>query len=198
MQEGVGTMISQSQRAVVALLITLGGAAVASTQGWQRFSSSNRFSVLYPGAWVRNGVSTDRLQLRSSKGGAEGIGIKPGQAEITVMEAQDSSKQTLAQVIAYYMQDTTVLSHKDIPGEAAPNGCKALKEVTSKESAVPPGDSPTSVPMIINTDFFCEVQGRKIVTLLRNWEGDKQQAKYQQVALRMAKGIRVVPQEDGR
>ncbi len=191
-------MTSQNQKTVVVLLLSLGGAALASTDGWQRFSSSNRFSVLYPAAWVRNGVSTDRLQLRSSEGGAEGIGIKQGQAEITVMDAQESSKQTLAQVIATYTQDTTVLSRKDVPGEAASHGCSELKEVTSKEPAVPPGDSPISVPTIINTDFFCGVQGRKIVTLLRNWEGDKRQAEYQQVALRMAKGIRLTQPEDAR
>jgi hypothetical protein len=210
-------MISQNWKAAVALLLSLAGAAVASTDGWQRFSSSNRFSVLYPAAWVRNGVSTDRLQLRSSEGGAEGIGIKRGQAEITVMEAQESSKQTLAlfgffvccdvnvnyleaqesskqtlaQVIAYYTQGTTVLSRKDVPGEAAPSGCSEIKEVTSKEPGVPSEDSPISVPTIINTDFFCEAKGRKIVTLLRNWEDDKRQQEYQRIALRMAKGIRV-------
>ena len=114
------------------------------------------------------------------------------------MEAQASSSQTLAQVVAYYTQDTTVLSQKDIPEGTVPLGCSNLKEVTSKEPAIPAADSPISVPMIINTDFFCEVKGRKIVTLLRNWEGDKRQQEYQQVALRMAKGIHVAPQEDGR
>jgi hypothetical protein len=186
-------MISQNKKAVIFLLLTLGGTAVASTDGWQTFSSSNHFSVLYPGAWARSGDSTDRLQLRSSKGGAEGIGIKQGQAEITVMEAPDSSRKTLAQVIAYYSQDATVLSHKDVPGEPAPHGCSVLKEVTSKEPAVPPGDSPISVPMILNTDFYCDVDGHKIVTLLRNWEGDKRQQEYQQVALRMAKSVRLAP-----
>jgi hypothetical protein len=191
-------MVSPNCKAVVALLLlSLGGVAVASTDAWQRFSSSNRFSVPYPAAWVRNGVSTDRLQLRSSEGGAEGIGIKQGQAEITVMEAQELSKQTLAQVIATYTQDTTVLSRKDVSGESASRSCGELKEVTSKEPAVPPGDSPINVPMIINTDFFCEVQGRKFVTLLRNWEGDRRQADYQQVALRMAKGIRLISKEEG-
>jgi hypothetical protein len=192
-------MVGQNKKVVILLLLMLGGGvAVASASGWQRFSSSNHFSVLYPLAWVRNGVSTDRLQLRSSRGGAEGIGIKQDQAEITVMETPDSSRQTLAHVIAYYTQETTVVSRKDVPVEAAQSGCSELKEVTSKEPSIPPGDSPISVPTIINTDFFCEVQGRKIVVLLRNWEGDKQQGKYQQVALRMAKGIRVSLQEDAR
>lgn len=149
----------------------VGRAAFGSIDGWQRFSNSARFSVLYPGTWVRNGVSTDRLQLLSSKGGAEGIGIKQGQAEITVMEAPESSKQTLAQVIAFYTQDTTVFSHKDVPREPGSHGCSNLKEVTSKEPAIPPADSSIKMPNIINTYFFCEADGRKIVALLRNWEG---------------------------
>jgi hypothetical protein len=190
-EKGVGMMVSQKHRAVVALLLMLGGGAFAKTDGWQRFNSSNRFSVLYPGSWFRTGVSTDRLQLLSSKGGAEGIGIKQGEAEITVMEAQASSTQTLTEVIVNYTQDTTVISHRDVPVEAGKGGCSELKEVTSEEPAIPRADSPIKVPNIINTDFFCEVAGRKIVTLLRNWEGDKRQEEYQQVALRMAKGIRL-------
>jgi hypothetical protein len=78
------------KRVVVALLMSLGCAAFAASDGWHLFRSSAGFSVLYPRTWVRNGVSTDRLQVRSSKGGAEGIGIKQGQAEITVMEAPES------------------------------------------------------------------------------------------------------------
>ena len=191
-------MISQMQKAVVVLLLTLGGAAFASTDGWQLFNSSTGFSVSYPGSWFKAGISKDRLQLRSSEGGAEGIGIKQGQAEITVMEAQASSSQTLAQVIAYYTQGTTILSHKDVPAEAGKGGCSELQEITSKEPAVPPADSPISVPNIINTDFFCEVHGRKIVALLRNWEGDKRQEEYQQVALQMAKSIRLTQPEDAR
>lgn len=184
-------MIKQRHRTVVAtLLLAVGGAAVASTDGWERFSSSTRFSVMYPKTWVRNGVSTDRLQLLSSEGGAEGVGIKQGQAELTVLEAPESSKQTLIQVIAYYTQDTMVLSHKDVPGKPGPHGCSILKEVISKEPAIPPADSPIKVPNIINTNFFCEADGRKIVTLLRNWEGDTKQEEYQQTALRMAKSIR--------
>jgi hypothetical protein len=76
-------MVSQKHKIVVALLLTLGGAVFASTDGSQRLNSSSGFAVLYPGSWFRIGVSTDRLQLLSSKRGAEGIVIKPGQAEIT-------------------------------------------------------------------------------------------------------------------
>ena len=184
-------MANQKQISVFVFSLTLSITAFASTNEWQRFDSSNRFSVMYPGAWFRISASTDRLQLLSSKGGAEGIVIKRGQAEITVTEAQDSSTKTLTQVIDYYTQGVLVLSRKHIPGETGKQGCSDLEEVTSKEQAIPSADSPIRVPYIINTDLFCEINGRKIVTLLRNWEGDKRQEEYQEVALRIAKGIRL-------
>jgi hypothetical protein len=106
------------------------------------------------------------------------------------MEAKASFTQTLAKVIAYYTQNASVLSRGDISQEAGKGGCIQLREVISKEQAIPPTDSPISVPYIINTDFFCEVDGRKIVTLLRNWEGDKRQEEYQQTALRITESIK--------
>lgn len=191
-------MISLKRKVFFALFLMFAGVAFASAEGWQRFTSSTGFSVSYPGSWFRTGISTDRLQLRSSRGGAEGVGIRDGQAEITVIEAQSSSSQALAQVIAYYTRDARVTSHKRVSAQADKSACSSLEEVTSKEPAVPRPDSPITVPNIVNTDFFCEVQGRKIVTLLRNWEGDKRQQEYQQVALQMAKGIQLAPLENAR
>ena len=180
------------EKVVVALLLVFGWAAFAASDGWNLFKSSTGFSISYPGTWVRSGASTDRLYIRSSKGGAEGIGIKHGQAEITAMEAPESSEQTLHQVIAYYTRDTTIISQQDVPEEKVPKNCSDLREVVSKEPAIPPGDSPISVPMIINTDFFCEVEGHKVVILLRNWEGDKRQQEYRHIALQMARGVRMI------
>lgn len=105
------------------------------------------------------------------------------------MEASESTKKTLAQVVAFYTQDTTVVSQKDVAGEPASKGCSNLKEVISKGPAIPPRDAAVSVPNIINTDFFCELDGHKVVTVLRNWNGDKRQEQYRQVALRIAKAI---------
>src|SRR5271168_1452678 len=132
-------MISQMQIAV-ALLLALGGTAFASTDGWKLFDSPFGLSVSYPGNWFDIGASldnligasVDRLYIRSAKDGAEGIGIKQGQADITVREADASSYQTLAQIIAYYTQDTTVLSRRNIPVEASGGGCE-LQEIISKE-----------------------------------------------------------------
>lgn len=172
------------------LLLAVGVLACASTDLWQQFSSSNHFSVMYPANWFRIGISTDRLQILSSKGGAEGIIIKKDEAEIIVMAAQASPTSMLDQVINNYIQGTSVLSRRVIPIESGERGCSELIEVISKEQPVPQADTPVNVPYIINTDLFCETTGHTIVTLLRSWEGDKRQKEYQRIALRMAKSIK--------
>jgi len=186
-------MVIRKQNVMVAFVLVAAIVAPASTDAWKQFRSPKGFSVMYPGTWFEIGRSPDRLQLLSSAHGAEGIVIKRGQAEVVVLEASELSAKTLAQVIDYYTQRATVLSRRNI-SERDRGSCGNLQEVVSKEPAVPPKDVPTyvRVPYIINTDLFCEVGGRKIVVLLRNWEGDKRQAQYQWVALRMAKSIRIL------
>lgn len=184
-------MTRKKQKIAVALIVALGIVALASADTWKEFTSPIHFSVSYPADWFRFGVSKDRLQLRSSKGGAEAVVIKRGQAEITVVEAEESSTKTLAQVIDYYTQGSSISSRSRISDKSGKPACSDLEEVISKEPPAPPEDTLISVPNIVNTDFFCEVDGYKIVTLLRNWEGDNRQNEYQQVALRMAKSIRI-------
>jgi hypothetical protein len=183
-------MANQRNIARLMLFVLLGYAAHASTDGWLRFFSSKQFSVLYPQEWVRSGSSTDRLQILSSEGGAEGVIIRRGQAEITVMDAERGSGKSLPQVISEYTEGTSVLSRRDIDGDGEDGGCRDLKEVIARERAIPPADSPIDVPYVVDTGLFCATRGRTIVVLLRNWQGDQRQTEYQQIALEMAKSIR--------
>jgi len=183
---------SAVRKAVIASVLALGVAAFASATAWLQFESSTNFSVAYPGDWFRFGVSTDRLGIRSSRGGAEGVIIKRGQAMISVTEEEGASTETLAQVIEYYAKDTTVLSRRDISDRSHKQTCGNLEEVISRGPVIPAEDASVSVPNIVNTEFFCEADGHKILTvILRNWEDDHRQKQYQQVALRMARSIRL-------
>lgn len=161
-----------------------------SAETWKIFRSPTGFSAAYPPSWFRFGVSPDSLYILSSKGGAEGIVIRHGQAEIIVMEVANSSQMSLSGVVENVVGDATVLLRRDIPYRTDDKGCKSIVEVISREPAVPPEDSPIKVPNIINTDFFCETDGNKFETLLRNWEDDNRQSIYQRTALRVAKSIR--------
>ncbi len=168
-------------------------AALASTNAWKEFGTRD-FSIMYPANWYRFGVTPDELDLRSSKGGAEGVVIKDNQACISVKEEPASSGKTLAAVINYYNKEGTILSRADISGgRGSGEGCRDLKRVVVKDPVVPPEDLPkrTKVPYFIYTEFFCEMNGPKFVTLIQqHWEGDERQEHYQQVALRMAESIR--------
>jgi hypothetical protein len=181
-------MPDRKQVLVVILLLST-GFLIASAEIWPRFIKPGGFSVLYPPNWFRVGLSKDRLQLLSSAGGAKGVVIKDRQAEITVIEADAAPGKTLAQVITYYTEDTSVISQQELPMEPYGRGCATLIEVVSREQPVPQADTPIKVRDIINTDFFCVAGAHTIVTLLRNWEGDNRQAEYQEVAVRMARSI---------
>jgi hypothetical protein len=158
-------------------------------QNWKSFKSTTGFSVKYPGSWFTKGASTDRLMILSSDGGAEAVVIKRGQAMISVKE-EEYTGSTLSQLIDHYTQDTDVLSRKNIRNErAGTQGCRDLQQIVSREALVPPEDVPRSVPYMINTEYFCEIHGHKYVTVLRNFKGDKKQAMYQQVALRVAESL---------
>ena len=129
--------------------------------------------------------------ILSSRGGAEGVIIKRGQAVISVVQ-EGNTESTLAQVIDRYTQETNIVSRRAIRNEnAGGRGCRDLQEILSRENAVPTQDVPKPAPVIINTEYFCEVNKRKFVTVLRNFEGDKGQEMYQHIALRVAKSLRV-------
>jgi hypothetical protein len=178
---------------VVLMLLQCRGQDAIRRPGWEEFKSSTGFRVAYPMAWFRIGASKDRLRILSSEGGAEGIVIKRGQAEIMVVELDGLPSATLSQLIDEdTREEAAILLRRDIHnGHAQKGSCINLKEVVSEQDAVPPNDVPTHVPYIINTDFYCEINGRKFSTLLKNWQGDKQQEQYRRAALEIAKSLRL-------
>lgn len=162
-------------------------------RNWKLFKSTTGFSVEYPGNWFTKGVSTDSLTILSSAGGQEAVIIKKGQAMISVREEQGDRVSTLSQLVDHYTQGTDFLSRKNIRNERpGTQGCRDLQQIVSKEPLVPLEDVPRPelVPYMIDTGYFCEIHGHKYVTALRNYEGDKNQPIYQQVALRVAQSLR--------
>jgi hypothetical protein len=181
----VGCVIS------IVLVASLSFAQETTSEKWNLFKSTTGFAVSYPASWFRKGISTDRLMILSSKGGAEALIIKRGQAVISVMEEREYLNASLSDVVDKYVKDTEVLSRTNIQNQnAGIRGCRELLEIVSKLTAVSAEDVPGPVPFFIYTEYFCEVNGHKYVTVLRNFEGDKKQGAYQEIALRVAKSLR--------
>lgn len=175
----------------VILAVELSLAQNSVSVKWKAFKSTAGFSVKYPESWYRKGISKDSLLILSSKGGAEALIIKHGQAMISAMQAEGHAGISVSQIIRFYSQNADIISRQRIQNRnAGRTGCSDLEEIVSKEGAVPPEDIPGTVPYIINTEFFCQINQRTYVTVLRNFQGDRRQVAYQQVALRMAKSIR--------
>jgi hypothetical protein len=179
---------------VLALLAPTSPAQAQTGLHWKEFNSSTGFSTMYPASWFRIGLASEgRLDILSSKGGAEAIIIKRGQAQISVIELRDPPDATLAQLMDEDAQGAVaIVSRTDVPNQGAGNnGCSDFKELVSKYEAVPAEDALIHVPYIIDTDYYCEVNGRKFTTRLRYWEDDQRKGEYQRVVLRMAKSLRV-------
>lgn len=175
----------------IILAVNLSFAQYSVSVNWKSFKSTAGFSVEYPENWYRKGISKESLLILSSKGGAEATIIKHGQAMISAMLAEGHAGTSLSQIIRFYSQNAEIMSRRRIQNRnAGKSGCSDLEETVSKEGAVPPEDVPGTVPYIINTEFFCQINQHTYVTVLRNFQGDSRQVTYQQVALRMAKSIR--------
>lgn len=177
------------------LLLACTSAAQDKARSWKEFKSNTGFSVAYPAAWHRIGVSEDRLEILSSPGGAEAVVIKRGQGEIIVVELHGAPDTTLSELIDQDTRsDVSILARGEIHNERAQKGaCSDLKRVVSEEEPVPSKDVPIRVPYVINTAFYCEINGRRFRTLLRNWQGEKRQEEYQRIAQHVAQSLQLTP-----
>lgn len=187
-------MLHAAHRIAFVLLVVPTGTASSIAPAWRLFRSSTGVVVRYPASWVRFGISRDQLDLLSSPGGREGIIIKPGQALLSVAEPQDTPTRTLAGVIAHFTKDVdSVTTRRDLPIEAASGGCQKLREVVSWEPLVPRAGMLVRPPDVIDTQYFCEVGARIVVTTVRNYADDPRTPEYRAVGLQVARSIRIVP-----
>jgi hypothetical protein len=108
------------------------------------------------------------------------------------MEEEVSTNINLPQVMSRYTQDAVILGRHEIHNrEALGKACSTFEEIVAREPIVPPEDVPVRVPYVIDTEFFCEANGHKYVAILRNFEEDKKQSIYQQIALHVAESLRL-------
>jgi len=162
--------------------------SAAPQRGWNTFESTARFSVAYPTDWQIFGVSRDRLQIRSSGRGADGVIINRGQAAITVLQVA-SGANGLESAIKRSNEGAEIISRQRIQ-----TGGAEIIKVISRAPAVPPGDiAPGKAPDEVNTQFFVLVASRVVCVSLINWDGDTKQAEYQEIAARMARSVRPQP-----
>jgi hypothetical protein len=175
-------------KTVVVIVVFSSLKSFSFTRSWKLFSSPDGFTVQYPSWWIPINDSPHQLGIRSSRGGAEGVIIKQGQAYINV--GQVNSPKSMAQVINNFEKESTELSRRNISADGAPGKCPLI-EIVSREPVIPPEDAAAPVPNVINTVYYCGINHHNIVLVLRDWEGDAKQSEYQALALRMAKSIRV-------
>ena len=178
--------------AVIPLVIALSAATSwPPSAPWLQFRSSTGFTVDYPSNWFRDGISTDRLSILSARHGADAVIIRPGIADIVVIQPPDSIGPEITNVIHRYTRGVVPDSEWEVPVVPATGGCERLRGVTFRAPIIPPDGAAGEVPVAVNTLLVCRLKLRVVVTIQRHIEGDRKQASYRDVALQMARSIKV-------
>lgn len=188
--------------AVIPLVIALSAATARLPQDapWLEFRSSTGFTVDYPPNWFRDGISTEGLSILSAKHGAEAVIIRPGIADIVVIQPPDSIGPEITNVIRRYTRGVVLDSEWEVPVVPATGSCERLRGVTFRAPIIPPEDATGEVPVAVNTLLVCRVKQRVVVTIERHIAGDRKQAYYRDVATQMARSIKALLRQapDGR
>lgn len=156
--------------------------AIVSNRDWTVVSLDRGISLRYPSSWWPSSISKERVDIMSSKGGAEGVRIRHGQAEIIAAIVHVASKTSLDQLISQSVRDQILVSQDNLAASAR-NGCGYLEKVVSLDE-LGPGF------FVVNTAYFCELDKVGLVVTLRNWQGDKRQAEYEGIVLRLVRSVR--------
>jgi hypothetical protein len=169
-------------RRLYVLALLCASFASAGNQNWKTLAMTGGIALQYPDTWWPVSADKDRLNILSSKGGAEGVVIQKNQAQIIASTAPDAAGDSFDRLIALSVGKQTVVSTEELAA-TAPHGCMRLREVVSLEGVGP-------ATYVSDTAIFCDTGLASVIVLLRNWQTDEQQSQYQEVALRMARSIR--------
>jgi hypothetical protein len=169
-------------RSLYVLALLCASFAAAGNQNWKTLAMTGGIALQYPDTWWPVSAEKERLNILSSKGGAEGVVIQKNQAQIIVSTAPQPAGDSFDRLIALSVGKQTVVSTAELAA-TAPHGCMRLREVLSREEV-----GPTSY--VSATAIFCDTGLTSVTVLLRAWQNDEQLRQYQEVALRMARSIR--------
>jgi hypothetical protein len=176
--------------ALVVLMFGLRAPATAPPE-WKQFKSPSGFSISYPANWVSHSVGDD-FDIRSSPGGVEGIIIKKGQGRIIEFEEREHARLSMKAVIDFYVGDASIVTRRVVRNEThQSNRCPELQEVVMREPATPPEGMPIPVPYVALDLLVCEVNGRRFITIVSDFERDPKQQEYRRVGLRIAKSLQL-------
>jgi hypothetical protein len=153
------------------------------------FMSAKGFSLEYPAEWTRygstNGIgpSNIRLEINSSADLVSGVGIKSGQADITVEKIDNPQQNTLVTEI----RDSNVTDERKLGSNPTrkfrSKTCQSLSEIITNVEVGPNTD-------IIYHRYLCNANHGTFILTLRYWPGDKRIARWENVATRILESIK--------
>lgn len=170
--------------AILALFLASSVYAEGRKEHWTSYAIDESLTIRYPASWWPVSIERGRIDIRSSKQGAEGVGIGRGQAEIIASVQDIEPMQTLDQLIQRNVRNDEVLSDRpvDFSRSRVGQSCTNVREVISRNEIGPN-------TFVINTGIFCQIDNTLIIVLLRTWGSEERLREYQHIAEDISKSI---------
>jgi hypothetical protein len=183
---------------IMVALICVSSRPVSAAE-WKTFNGTAGFSIMYPSDWVSNQSANFLGLVSDNRWGTTSVGLASNQAEIMVeRKPPPETLESLTKTMRYGDPpgaDPTLkfLLQKDFAAQSRPSSCKRLREAADNFLIVERFFSTNDpVPRLTEDSYFCEVPGAVVAIELIYWKGDKREAEYRQIALRMAQSLRVL------
>jgi|SRR6185312_12625378 len=159
---------------VLAAALGLAGAssAHAAPERWTRFVSAAGFSVDRPAAWVSDEPRPDALHIVSGPCRRTAAGVCHGESEITVVSAPAPH-----------------------PKPSRLHACWSMQETSKDDPPLSPGHADS---ILSGHTLSCVIGDREFAIRESHWKGDRNAARYERTAFRMAKSLRYPAQPAGR
>jgi len=173
------------------------GICALSDMRWKVFESKTQhFRVHYPASWnqlegLAGTVNTDILDIINFPNSerVEGVVIKASGAEIQV-SGPPPNVRTIDDWIRGDLSSDAAIDEGliSIPKPGL-HGCTSLKRVTWRSDVSGAGKA-----YLFNTGYYCTTKTSFYRVLLANWQGDPQQSRLQELALKIALSLRTTEQ----
>jgi len=156
----------------LALALAAGFAVRAAPERWTRFVSSAGFSVDRPEAWISIDPRPDLLHIVSGPCRLTAVIICHGESQIVVVSAPAAN-----------------------PKPSRLHACWSMEETSKDDPPLSPGHADS---ILSGHTLTCVIGDRRFTIRESHWRDDRNSARYERTAFRMAKSLRYPAQATSR
>lgn len=169
-------------------LLTSGalGANPSVNKSWKTYVMSGGVRLRYPASWLPIQQGNDRLSILSGKERAEAVIVVPGEALIVVAILPNTKPDQLDAFAQTATDSSDKLVSDEVLAPPTAHGCSRIRRIVTVHEWAPQSHE-------VTTTFLCAIADQVVMCAESNFQGDRRQRQYENVALRMTRSIRSAP-----